>query len=97
VTLAGDAAHPMLPFLGLGAAMAIEDAMVLARALLADTSPTGLDRYERARQPRTARVALLSRLQGELVQARDPDRYDAATAPAHDPAFHDFDPVNCPI
>ena len=35
VTLLGDAAHPMLPFLGQGAVMAIEDAMVLARAFAA--------------------------------------------------------------
>jgi len=33
VTLLGDAAHPMLPFLAQGAAMAVEDAWVLARAL----------------------------------------------------------------
>ena len=33
ITLLGDAAHPMLPFLSQGAAMAIEDAFVLARAL----------------------------------------------------------------
>jgi uncharacterized membrane protein YdjX (TVP38/TMEM64 family) len=33
VTLLGDAAHPMLPFLSQGAAMAIEDAYVLAASL----------------------------------------------------------------
>ncbi|MGC1578235.1 MAG: FAD-dependent monooxygenase [Beijerinckiaceae bacterium] len=33
ITLLGDAAHPMLPFLAQGAAMAIEDATVLAFAL----------------------------------------------------------------
>ena len=97
VSLTGDAAHPMLPFLGLGAAMAIEDALMLARALAADPSTAGLDRYEAARRPRTNKVAELSRHQGELVQARDPDRYDAAAAPAHDPAFHDFDPLTAPI
>ena len=32
-TLLGDAAHPMLPFLGQGAGMAIEDAIVLAEEL----------------------------------------------------------------
>src|SRR5262249_15904466 len=33
VTLLGDAAHPMLPYLAQGAAMAIEDAVVLAQRL----------------------------------------------------------------
>ena len=35
VTLLGDAAHPTLPFLAQGAAMAVEDAGVIARALAA--------------------------------------------------------------
>jgi salicylate hydroxylase len=63
VTLAGDAAHPMLPFIAQGAAMAIEDAAVLARelALTPNDSATALRRYEMARQPRTARVQRTSR------------------------------------
>src|SRR5205823_10363226 len=36
VTLLGDAAHPMLPFLAQGAGMAIEDGAVLADALAHD-------------------------------------------------------------
>ena len=36
VTLLGDSAHAMLPFLGLGAALAIEDGMILARAFAAE-------------------------------------------------------------
>jgi 2-polyprenyl-6-methoxyphenol hydroxylase-like FAD-dependent oxidoreductase len=58
VTLLGDAAHPMLPFLAQGAAMAIEDAAVLAGALAAvpDDAPAALRRYEQARAARTARV-----------------------------------------
>jgi salicylate hydroxylase len=58
VTLLGDAAHPMLPFLAQGAAMAIEDAAVLARELA--RSPVdcaaALRSYESERRPRTARV-----------------------------------------
>jgi salicylate hydroxylase len=58
VSLLGDAAHPMLPFLAQGAAMAIEDAAVLARELA--RSPVdcaaALRSYESERQPRTARV-----------------------------------------
>jgi salicylate hydroxylase len=58
VTLLGDAAHPMLPFLAQGAAMAIEDAAVLAdqMARLPDDPAAAMRRYERARGKRTARV-----------------------------------------
>jgi salicylate hydroxylase len=58
VTLLGDAAHPMLPFLAQGAAMAIEDAAILGRCLdpsVADPEP-GLRRYEAMRRARVRRV-----------------------------------------
>jgi salicylate hydroxylase len=62
VTLMGDAAHPMLPFLGQGAAMGIEDGMVLARAFAAASSiPEALRRYEEARLERANWVMLESR------------------------------------
>ncbi len=62
VTLIGDAAHPMLPFLGSGAAMAIEDAVVLARAFeCSRTIDAALLRYFNARHERTAWVAQKSR------------------------------------
>ena len=78
VTLLGDAAHPMTPFLGQGAAMAIEDAAVLARAITADgVGPEALARYESARRERTTRVFLESRAQGERLTTYDPDRYTA--------------------
>lgn len=97
VTLLGDAAHPMLPFLGLGAAMAIEDAMVLARALDKSPDAQGLDLYEHVRRPRVRTIADLSRLQGELSQSRDPDNYDASTAPAQNKALQEYDPVTEPL
>jgi salicylate hydroxylase len=58
VTLIGDAAHPMLPFLAQGAAMAIEDAAVLAEALsAAPQDPIAAMRaYEGLREARTARM-----------------------------------------
>jgi salicylate hydroxylase len=59
VTILGDAAHPMVPFMAQGACMAIEDAVVLARALdgiRAADVPAALERYEAARKERTARV-----------------------------------------
>ncbi|HEY5897781.1 MAG TPA: FAD-dependent monooxygenase [Burkholderiales bacterium] len=57
VTLLGDAAHSMLPFLAQGAVMAIEDGYVLARCLaeFPDAS-SALQRYERARLERTRRT-----------------------------------------
>jgi len=67
VTLLGDACHPMLPYLAQGAAMAIEDAWVLARMLEQwdDEPERGLTEYEQYRRPRAAKVQARSRLQGE--------------------------------
>jgi salicylate hydroxylase len=58
VTLLGDAAHPMLPQLAQGAAMAIEDAALLAVVLARSPADpaAALRAYERERQPRTVRV-----------------------------------------
>jgi salicylate hydroxylase len=65
-TLLGDAAHPMLPFLAQGAAMAIEDSAVLAACLAQtpDDAPTALRTYEEKRQHRTARVQRAARRNG---------------------------------
>lgn len=62
VALVGDAAHPVLPFLAQGAAMAIEDAAVLASALPTPEAMTrasieaGLRTYAQARGPRVHAV-----------------------------------------
>jgi salicylate hydroxylase len=66
VTVLGDAAHPMLPYLGQGACQAIEDGVVLATALSVEASDPlrGLARYERTRRPRASRVVLTSRERG---------------------------------
>ncbi len=72
VTLMGDAAHPMLPFLGLGAAMGIEDAVVLGRAFAAASSDVDALRiYENTRRGRANNVLLESRAQGERMQGED--------------------------
>ncbi len=56
--LLGDAAHAMPPFLAQGAAMAIEDAAVLAASFAADPedAAAALFAYEAARKPRVATV-----------------------------------------
>ena len=58
MTLIGDAAHPMLPFLAQGGAMAIEDAAVLAHCLEQETvdPARALRAYELQRRGRVARA-----------------------------------------
>lgn len=84
VTLLGDACHPMLPFLAQGAAMAIEDAAVLARCLGAPGVETeaALARYEGLRRARTARVQRGARANARLFHLRHPLARAAAWAPA---------------
>jgi salicylate hydroxylase len=85
ITLLGDAAHPMVPFMAQGACMAVEDAVVLARALEGATPATvadALKRYEAARIPRTARVQQGSLANDWLKQGTNADwvyGYDAWT------------------
>lgn len=73
VTLIGDAAHAMLPFAAQGAAMAIEDAAVLARELAArPTDPAAaLAAYEAKRKPRVADVAEFARTNGRIYHLGD--------------------------
>jgi salicylate hydroxylase len=72
VTLVGDAAHPMLPYLAQGAAMAIEDAAVLAACLAGnpDDASAALRRYEASRLPRTTRVQDDARRNGTVYHMR---------------------------
>ncbi|MGB7259163.1 MAG: FAD-dependent monooxygenase, partial [Pseudolabrys sp.] len=74
VTLLGDAAHPMLPFLSQGAAAGIEDGYVLARELARRPNDVdaALSAYEAERRPRTARIQLAARAQGEVFHLRSP-------------------------
>jgi salicylate hydroxylase len=62
-TLLGDSAHAMLPYLGQGACMAIEDGYILAAAVaqMPDDPVAALQRYEQLRMPRTSRAVLGSR------------------------------------
>ena len=93
VTLLGDAAHPMLPFMAQGSAMAIEDAVVLGRSLASHgLIDTALVHYENERRERTSLIVqksrqatnLYQRLTGDKSEQRGSDLdflygYDAAT------------------
>ncbi|GLJ00264.1 FAD-dependent monooxygenase [Sphingobium sp. BS19] len=71
ITMLGDAAHPMTPFLGQGACLAIEDGIVLARAVdQASTVGEAFALYEGARKQRTTTVQLASRDRGRDLQGR---------------------------
>jgi len=77
ITLLGDAAHPMFPFYGQGAAQAIEDAAALARFLSEESEDpiAALRRYEAARIPRTTRLQEVSHARGHLNHLPDgPDQ-----------------------
>lgn len=98
VTLLGDAAHAMLPFMGQGAATAIEDGMVLARALAAFPPAEALARYEAARRDRTAMVQLQSRLLGLRFQGKDPDALGRGPLRNEEElGLFAYDPVSIPV
>jgi salicylate hydroxylase len=78
VALLGDAAHAMLPFAAQGAAMAIEDAAVLAKCIAgrqnesAAALSVALQRYAKLRQPRVTRVQRSARQAGRIYHLAGP-------------------------
>jgi 2-polyprenyl-6-methoxyphenol hydroxylase-like FAD-dependent oxidoreductase len=69
VTLLGDAAHPMTPFLGQGACQAIEDAVVLGECMSAERDPVvALRDYERRRIPRANAFVNRSHVVGQIAR-----------------------------
>lgn len=68
MTLLGDAAHPVLPFLAQGAALAIEDSVVLAHLLAQDPEQPdhAFARYQQLRLPRATRVQETARKNGAI-------------------------------
>ena len=78
VTLLGDSCHPMLPFMGQGAAQAVEDAATLKGCLLKFPGdvPAALRLYEQLRLPRA------SRLQG--MSETNKTRFHMADGPAQE-------------
>jgi salicylate hydroxylase len=80
ISLIGDAAHPILPTAGQGAAMALEDAVTLGMCLRRHGNldfAAALKEYEARRLPRTARVQILSRSNLASWQESDPEKIRA--------------------
>src|SRR5271169_6494091 len=82
-TLLGDACHPMYPFMGQGAAQAIEDGAALAACLVtagnADPAAT-LRRYEQLRLPRVTRLQDMSRANKTRFHMHDGPAQEARDA-----------------
>lgn len=78
ITLLGDAAHPMVPFLAQGACQAIEDAWALATRLerCGGAVSDALESYEAMRRPRTTRMQSGARAMVKLVHEDDPGRIE---------------------
>ncbi len=77
VTLLGDACHPMLPFMAQGAAMAIEDAWVLAEELSSakaghQSAEDALTSYQNFRMPRASKVQAASAANARTFHKRAP-------------------------
>jgi salicylate hydroxylase len=75
IVLIGDAAHAMMPFAAQGAAMAIEDAFVLALEVQKATSlPAALSNFETMRAARVAKVRARGAFNRFAYHARGPLR-----------------------
>ncbi|MBX3535499.1 MAG: FAD-dependent monooxygenase [Xanthobacteraceae bacterium] len=89
--LLGDAAHAMRPYMAAGAAMAIEDAAILARAIASDDTKDAAESfalYEANRMPRVNKVQSISETNTWFREPVDPTwffAYDACAVPLEQP------------
>jgi len=75
IALIGDAAHPIPPFLAQGAALAIEDAAILAKALSRSDQRqrrADLERFAQQRQARARKLRAAARSNGRIFHLADP-------------------------
>lgn len=101
LTLLGDAAHPMVPFLGQGACMAIEDTYSFAMACKAKIANLrdAQEAYDFVRNKRTKKIQRLSMMQGKIYHLKNPLLVSARNAvmkytniPGNDlKKIHDYD------
>ena len=97
VALLGDAAHPMLPFMGQGAAMAIEDGVVLGRCFAAAATPAeAMARYEVARLERCRFVLEESALGADRIQQDGADK-TRLSRNEDSLGIFDYDPATVPV
>lgn len=102
-TLLGDAAHPTLPFIAQGAACAIEDGAVLARALEGSGNVAeALQLYQRNRVDRAARIVNESTAHGGLYHMEDMNRMrrafeDKNIAKERADWLYNYDPLTVPL
>ncbi|KAF8500000.1 FAD/NAD-P-binding domain-containing protein [Hysterangium stoloniferum] len=84
IVLLGDSCHPMLPYRAQGAAMAVEDAVVLGSLLSRLEHPSQLkpmlQAYQDLRLPRTAATQLSSRLNQKIFHLPDGPEQEARDA-----------------
>ena len=92
IVLLGDACHPMPPYMAAGAAMAIEDAGILARCIAeigSDDAAESFAWYETNRKPRVGKVQQVSMANTWLRTPIDPEwffRYDACAVSLTSPS-----------
>ena len=92
IVLLGDACHPIRPYMAAGAALAIEDAAVLARCISEfgkDDPSESFAWYEANRMPRVDKVQTISQANTWLRTPTDPDwlfKYDACAVPLVPPS-----------
>ena len=74
ITLLGDAAHPIVPFLGQGGCMALEDAYIFGKLLAKDINniEVAQSKYEQIRLPRLKFIKQISENQGRLYHLSNP-------------------------